>query len=693
MKRLVVGLAAICLAAPAFADAPWKPFITGLMNPESVAVSADGRVFVTVIGEFDKDGDGGVVEIKNGKAVPFVDGFDDPKGMVAYQQTLYVADKTRVRRINIKTGKADIYADAKAFPIPPVFLNDLAIDEHGHLYVSDSGDLKGGAGAVFRIAGNPPKNPFKAPQKDVPGTIKTLADAKKNPFIKTPNGLLLDSEFRLLILDFTSGELNRLNIADGTVEKVADGFPGGDGLTFDQNGRLFITSWSQGKLWCIPRPGEKPILMGEGFKSAADLSVNPAKPGELLVPDMLAGTLTIVPAQPAGWEVDRTPLPLETAVAFQDMKWTGWDSGEDSGKKIPLRPLVLTHAGDGSGRIFVATEQGVIHSFKPGDKETKVVLDIQKKVHYDDKENEQGFLGMAFHPKFKENGELYVFYTVKEPKLTNVLSRFRVSKGKDSPDTIDPASEEELLRVTHKFWNHDGGTVCFGPDGYLYLVLGDGGAFDDPDDNGQNMNTLLGKIVRLDVNAKADGKAYAIPKDNPFVGRKDALPEIFASGVRNPWRMSFDRKTGQGWFADVGQNLWEEINLLENGANYGWRRREGQHPFEKNGAGSPKGFAEPTWEYHHDTGKSITGGVVYRGKQFPELEGHYLYTDYVTGKLWAMKYDEAKKRVVAEHPLTNRTSSIVSYGEDEAGEVYMLTVSPNGKGIHRFARTVGNPKK
>ena len=693
MKRFVIGLAALVFAVPGFAEPPGTVLVGGLKNPESVAVSADGRVFVTVIGEFDKDGDGGVMLLKDGKAEPFATGFDDPKGIVAFREWLYVADKTCVRRVSLKTGKADVYAAATAFPIPPVFLNDLAIDEHGHLYVSDTGDHKGGGGAIFRIAGNPPKNAFKAPQKDTPGTVTVVAEAKKHPFIKAPNGLLLDSEFHLLILDFASGELNRLRLADGQVQKVADGFDGGDGLAFDQNGRLFVSSWAQGKVWAIPRPGAKPILMAEGFKSAADLCGDPANPGRLLLPDMLAGTVVALPATIPGWEIDRTPLAVETAVAFPDMKWTGWDSSGDTGKIVPLRPLVLTHAGDGSGRIFVATQQGVVHSFKAGDKETAVVLDIQKRVHYDDKENEQGLLGLAFHPKFKENGEVYVFYTVKQPKLINVLSRFRVSKSKDAPGTIDPASEEELLRVTHKYWNHDGGTICFGPDGCLYLVLGDGGAFDDPDDNGQSLTTLLGKVLRLDVDHKGDGAAYAIPKDNPFVGRKDARPEIYASGVRNPWRMSFDRKTGQGWFADVGQNLWEEINLLEKGANYGWRRRESLHPFGKEGVSAKPEFAEPVWEYHHDTGKSITGGGVYRGGVVRELEGHYLYTDYVTGKLWAMKYDEAKKRVVADHPLFNRTSSIVSFGEDEAGEMYMLTVTDKGKAIHRFVPIAGRENK
>src|SRR5205823_4900072 len=187
----------------------------------------------------------------------------------------------------------------------------------------------------------------------------------------------------------------------------------------------------------LPRPREKPVLLAEGFESAADLC-HDASGKNLLIPDMQAGTITSIPARPPGFEVDDSPLPLETEVAFPDLQWTGW-KGPESGKVVPLRPILLTHAGDGSNRVFVPTQQGVIHVF-PNDqkaKQTKVFLDIQDRVFYSDNQNEEGFLGLAFHPKFKENGEFFVFYTVKTPKLTNVLSRFRVKK--DNPDEADPA--------------------------------------------------------------------------------------------------------------------------------------------------------------------------------------------------------------------------------------------------------------
>ena len=183
--------------------------------------------------------------------------------------------------------------------------------------------------------------------------------------------------------------------------------------------------------------------------------------------------------------------------------------------------------------------------------ESKVFLDLQSKVRYHDQTNEEGFLGLAFHPKFKTNGEFFVFYTDKKAKLTNVVSRFRVSK--DDPSRADPTTEVELLRIEHRFWNHDGGTLVFGPDGYLYIALGDGGAANDPENNGQNLGVILGKVLRIDVDHQADGKPYAIPPENPFVNRAGARPEIYAYGLRNVWRMAFDRETGKLWAADVGQ--------------------------------------------------------------------------------------------------------------------------------------------
>jgi glucose/arabinose dehydrogenase len=651
---------------------PGKPLVAGLKNPESVAVGSDGRIYVSVIGEFDKDGDGAVMVVDQGKAVPFATGLDDPKGLAAFQEWLFVADKQRVWRIDRK-GKATVFAAASAFPTPPLFLNDLTVDiETGTLFVSDSGDLKGKGGAIYRI--------------DPKGKVSLVTDAKRWPGLHTPNGLAMDGQSFLLLVDSGTGELHRIKLADGSHEKLADGFGFADGVVWDKFGRLFISDYNAGKIYGIPRPGEKPVLIAEGFQSAADIGLDPT--GRfLLVPDMQAGTLTAIPTQIPGFEVDDTPLPLETALAFPDMKWAGWTGMNDKGQVVPFRPVILSHAGDGSNRVFVGTQQGVLHVFAndPKAARSQVFLDIQDRVAYKDDTNEEGFLGLAFHPKFKENGEFFVFYTTKNAKLTNIVSRFRVSK--DDPNKADPASEEQLLTITKPFWNHDGGTLLFGPDGYLYIAHGDGGSANDPHDNGQTLKTLLGKVLRIDVDRKENGKNYAIPKDNPFVMQKDAAPEIYAYGLRNVWRMAFDKKTGKLWASDVGQNLYEEIDLIDKGGNYGWNRREGLHPFGAKGTGPRKEFIEPIWEYHHDVGKSCTGGAVYRGQRLPELDGAYLYGDYVSGRIWALHYDEAKKRVVANRPIKDRSIPIYSFGEDEKGEIYFLTQTNSGQGIFWFVKS------
>jgi glucose/arabinose dehydrogenase len=426
--------------------------------------------------------------------------------------------------------------------------------------------------------------------------------------------------------------------------------------------------------------------MPASFEQAADLCIDGANKN-VLIPDMKAGTLTAVPASIPGWEVDESPLSIGAEVAFPNLEWTGWSPEDESGKVVALRPILLTHAGDGSNRVFVPTQQGVVHVFAndPAAAKTSVFLDITPRIRYLDKQNEEGLLGMAFHPKFKQNGEFFIFYTDVKSRMANVVSRFRVSKS--NPNQADPASEEEIIRFEKPYWNHDGGTILFGRDGYLYITHGDGGNFNDPHENGQNLNTLLGKVLRIDVDRKEDGKNYAIPKDNPFAGKKDAKPEIWAYGLRNIWRMAFDRKTGELWAGDVGQNLYEEIDIIKKGGNYGWNIRESLHPFGAKGVDVRPDLIDPIWEYHHDLGKSITGGLVYRGKNIPELDGAYLYADYVSARIWALWYDAAKGRVVANREIKGNGIPIPSFGEDEKGEAYFLVHNATGKGIYRFVKS------
>lgn len=361
-----------------------------------------------------------------------------------------------------------------------------------------------------------------------------------------------------------------------------------------------------------------------------------------------------------------TPLAVKAVRAFPELKFS--------------RPVLLTNAGDGSNRIFVAQQQGKIFVFpnKPDVEDPELFMDWEKKTVYKNEEFEEGVLGLAFHPKFKTNGEFFMYYT--EVPHISVISRFKVSK--DNPNKADPASEEQILRIPQPYWNHNGGTIAFGPDGFLYIGLGDGGAGNDPHKNGQNPNTMLGKILRIDVDHQDAGKKYAVPKDNPWVGKEGAATEAYAMGIRNTWRMSFDRQTGALWQADVGQDFWEEINLITKGGNYGWNLREGMHKF-KDGSDKRADLIEPIWEYHHTVGKSITGGYVYRGKKVPELVGCYLYADFVSGKLWGLKYDDKAKKVTANYILQGDNLPVMTYGEDEAGEVYFTT--PFGQ-IFTFAK-------
>jgi glucose/arabinose dehydrogenase len=392
--------------------------------------------------------------------------------------------------------------------------------------------------------------------------------------------------------------------------------------------------------------------------------------------------LLVASSTPAVAEVDQRPLNVRIVPAFPNIEWPEWTRGLDVGIPRDPRPLILTGAGDGTDRIFVVSQYGTIHVW-PNDsaaEEMNTFLDIRDRVQYDDKMNEEGFLGLAFHPKYKENGEFFVYYTAKptekNPHLS-IISRFRVSK--DDPNKADPASEEVLMRIPQPYWNHNGGTLVFGPDGYLYIGLGDGGSRDDPHGNGQNLKALLGKILRIDVDRKDKGLQYAVPKDNPFAGRRGgARGEVWAYGIRNVWRIAFDRETGILWAGDVGQDLWEEIDIIVKGGNYGWNLREAMHPTTPKTAGVPKGsgprpeFIEPIWEYHHDVGKSITGGSVYRGKDVPELEGGYVYADYVTGQIWALWYDAAKKHVTANREIIAKGAPVLSFGENDNGEIYFL---------------------
>lgn len=368
-------------------------------------------------------------------------------------------------------------------------------------------------------------------------------------------------------------------------------------------------------------------------------------------PVVEASSTAALPASPTPTQqvVSATSLPVPGS-AF----WVPVVDGLNS-------PIGIANAGDGSGRLFILEQEGRIRIWQSGAILAEPFLDITDRVGCC---GERGLLGLAFHPRYSENGYFYVNYT--DTSRVTVIARFQVSA--ENPDRADAASEFVLLTVGQPYPNHNGGAVVFGPDSYLYLGLGDGGSGGDPHGYGQSTATLLGKILRIDID---QGERYSIPSDNPFVGG-GGLPEIWAYGLRNPWRISFDRLTGDLYIADVGQNAWEEINFLAagspGGANFGWNYREGAHPYQGT---PPEGIelVEPVAEYSHEQGCSVTGGEVYRGTELADWQGVYLYGDYCSGKVWGLVRNSLGAWL---HGLLFETgSTITSFGEDESGEVYL----------------------
>ena len=350
-----------------------------------------------------------------------------------------------------------------------------------------------------------------------------------------------------------------------------------------------------------------------------------------------------------------TPAPPEAAVSEIELVHVAGG--------VP-RLTYLTHAFD--ERLFVVQQQGRIHVFADGQFLAEPFLDITDRVAIN--APEQGLLGVAFHPNYAENGLFFVDYT--DTNGDTVISRFEVS---DDANRADPGSETMLLHIRQPYQNHNGGQLAFGPDGYLYVGMGDGGSGGDPENNGQNPATLLGALLRLDVDEGNEDVAYAIPSDNPYVGDENGRNEIWAIGLRNPWRFSFDRLTHDLYIADVGQQQFEEVNFAPaghpGGLNYGWNIMEGAHCYGSSTCNTQR-LVQPVAEYDHGQGCSITGGYVYRGSQFPELTGNYFFGDFCSGNIWSLfnTGDGWQQTVVARSDL-----NITSFGEDAAGELYVLT--------------------
>ena len=336
-------------------------------------------------------------------------------------------------------------------------------------------------------------------------------------------------------------------------------------------------------------------------------------------------------------------------------------------------PLYVTNAGDGSNRLFVVEQRGRIR-----------ILDADRNLlptdflnlgatglnRVNQTGNERGLLGLAFHPDYAENGRFFVSYTSGVPATdgSSIIAEYHVSSD---PNVAEPTETVILGPISQPYQNHNGGHLAFGLDGYLYIGLGDGGSSGDPQNNGQNINTLLGKILRIDVDSNPPG--YAIPSDNPFAGEIPGSDEIYAYGLRNPWRFSFDRQDGRLFCGDVGQGSYEEIDLIEKGDNLGWRIMEGLHCFNPSTGCDMTGLKLPITEYGRGLGYSVTGGYVYRGSLYPDLSGLYLFADYGTGWIWTLQENPPGTWEVTES--LNTPLNISSFGEDESGELFITGYS------------------
>ena len=359
------------------------------------------------------------------------------------------------------------------------------------------------------------------------------------------------------------------------------------------------------------------------------------------------------------------PSPTDTPVPPESRNWPEIVLVETiSGLK---RPVDFANAGDGSGRLYVVEQAGLVQLFSDGVKGETPFLDIRDRV---DCCGEKGLLGIAFSPDFATSRAFYVNYTTILPgSLHTRVSRFYL---RDDAHLADSATEEIILEFHQPWGNHNGGHLVFGPDGYLWIGTGDGGSGGDPQDNGQKGQTLLGKMLRIDVTTPTEAR-YLTPADNPFVGNDEFLDEIWAYGLRNPWRYSFDRETGDLYIADVGQNAWEEVSFQpadsRGGENYGWRITEGLHCFNP-AVGCPTvDLTLPVAVYGRESGQSITGGFVYRGADHPSLQGIYFFADYVSGRIWGLRqvdgFWEARMMLDTSH-------NVSSFGEDEAGNLYLV---------------------
>jgi len=349
-----------------------------------------------------------------------------------------------------------------------------------------------------------------------------------------------------------------------------------------------------------------------------------------------------------------------------------------AGNRAYREPIQVLAWPDDPKTLAIVERSGRVYRTPLDEAKPVEVMDLRKLVT--DRNSEEGLLSLAFHPDFPKTREVFVWYSTKSPRQT-ILARFPVAED----NTVQADQGETVLAVDQPYWNHNGGTVLFGPDGMLYLSVGDGGSANDPRGHGQNLGTLLATVLRIDVSKRGENTPYAIPADNPFVDVEGARPEIWAYGLRNIWRMSFDPATGELWAGDVGQNAWEEVDIITKGGNYGWNAREGKHAFKRNKLREGSTAIEPIVDYGREDGGSITGGEVVREAGNP-LDGVYLYADYMTGKMWGLRRN-TDSTVQVNEVLRGRARPVSSFGRGADGHIYVAAFdapyAPQGR-IYRL---------
>lgn len=382
-----------------------------------------------------------------------------------------------------------------------------------------------------------------------------------------------------------------------------------------------------------------------------------APPGATGTPTATASTTAATPPAPATPPTATPPISVEPRpVALAPLPGRTWTRPVELGA-YPL-------AGGGGAALFVAEQEGTVYAVE-GDS-AALILDLRDRVSRAG--DEEGLLSVALDPAFASNRFVWLYYSAANPRRS-VLARFT----RDANDhAIDPASALVVLEIAQPYANHNGGAIRFGPDGMLYLGIGDGGSAGDPQGNGQNLGTLLGKVIRIDVRDASTARPYTVPPDNPFVGRAGARAEIWAYGLRNPWRMAFDAATGALWAGDVGQGAVEEVDVVQRGGNYGWSIVEGDRCYRPAQGCNRDGLTPPLASYDHGGGRcSITGGVVYRGRRVPEIAGAYLYADFCSGDVWAIRAD-APAAPATPVRIASGVANLAAFGVDGAGEVYLL---------------------